>query len=95
MEGLGSLLLFAVLFYFIMRLGCGSHMTHGHGGHGRSDDTGKGTKYIDPVCDTEVETEQGYGKMYQSELYRFCSKSCLDKFDADPDHYLNKEKGDA
>ena len=92
MEGLGSLLLFAVLFYFLMRFGCGSHMTHGHS---RSDGADKEAKHIDPVCDTEVETEQGYGKMYQGSLYRFCSKNCLDKFDADPDHYLNKEKGEA
>ena len=32
MEGLGSLLLFAALFYFMMRFGCGAHMVHGHGG---------------------------------------------------------------
>ena len=34
MEGLGSLLLFAALFYFMMRFGCGAHMVHGHGGGG-------------------------------------------------------------
>lgn len=33
MEGLLSLLLFAGLFYFMMRCGCGAHMVHGHGGH--------------------------------------------------------------
>ncbi len=90
MEGLGSFLLFAVFFYFLMRYGCGAHMTHGHGSHGGK----KATKYIDPVCDMEVQTEQGYGKMYQGALYRFCSKSCLDKFDGDPEYYLNKEKGE-
>ena len=92
MEGLGSLLLFAVLFYLMMRYGCGAHMTHGHGGHahGKEDDT----KHIDPVCDMEVEVEQGYGKMYQGRLYRFCSRSCLDKFEADPEQYLNKDQGD-
>jgi len=35
MEGLGSLLLFAALFYFMMRFGCGAHMVHGHGRGGR------------------------------------------------------------
>ena len=34
MEGLGSFLLFAVLFFLMMRYGCGAHMMHGHGGHG-------------------------------------------------------------
>ncbi len=94
MEGLGSFLVFAVLFYLLMRYGCGAHMMHGHGSHGDSHDDGKGAKYIDPVCDKEVETAQGYGKMYQETLYRFCSRKCLDKFDADPELYLNKERGE-
>ena len=34
MDGLLSLLLFAGLFYVMMRFGCGSHMAHRHGGHG-------------------------------------------------------------
>lgn len=36
MEGLGSLLIFAALFYFMMRFGCGAHMVHGHGGGARA-----------------------------------------------------------
>lgn len=32
MEGLFSLLLFAGLFFLMMRFGCGAHMVHG--GHG-------------------------------------------------------------
>jgi hypothetical protein len=30
MDRIVSLLLFAVLFYFLMRFGCGSHAVHGH-----------------------------------------------------------------
>ena len=93
MEGLGSFLLFAVLFFLMMRYGCGAHMMHGHGGHGHSH-RGGGRKHIDPVCDMVVEEDQGYGKMYHGALYRFCSKSCLDKFDTDPEQYLNKERGE-
>jgi len=97
MEGLGSFLLFAALFYFMMRFGCGSHKTHGQGGHDHSKDNASShdedvNKYVDPVCDMEVETEQGYGKMYQGTLYRFCSRSCLDKFDNEPERYLNKSQ---
>jgi len=92
MEGLGTLLLFAVFFYLMMRFGCGAHMTHGHGGHAGHGDSGE--KHIDPVCDMEVEADKGYGKMYEDTLYRFCSKSCLDKFDADPGRYLNKGEGE-
>jgi len=91
MEGLGSFLLFAVLFFLMMRYGCGAHMMHGHGHSHR----GGGKKHIDPVCDMEVEEDQGYGKMYHGMLYRFCSKNCLDKFDAEPEKYINKEQGEA
>lgn len=94
MEGLGSLLFFAILFFVMMRWGCGAHMMHGHGSHGGSHDDGKGAKYIDPVCDMEVEAEKGYGMMHEGTLYRFCTRSCLDKFDADPTRYLNKEEGE-
>lgn len=81
MDGLLSLLIFAGLFYVLMRFGCGSIMTRGtHGG---------AVKHIDPVCDMEVDVEQGYGKMYKKHLYRFCSRSCLDKFEVDPESYIN------
>lgn len=96
MEGLGSFLLFAVFFYVMMRFGCGAHMVHGHGHahgehkHGHEDET----KFVDPVCGMEVEPDKGYGKMYQGEPYRFCSRNCLDKFDSDPESYLKKDEGE-
>lgn len=34
MDGLLTLLLFAGIFFFMMRWGCGAHAAHGHGGHG-------------------------------------------------------------
>ena len=87
MEGLGSLLIFAILFFFMMRM-------HGHGGHGQSHGANRdAAKQIDPVCGVKVEADKGYGKMYQGTLYRFCSKNCLDKFDIDPERYLGKEQG--
>ena len=51
MEGLGSMLLFAALFYFMMRFGCGAHMVHGHGGGGRGEHGGheRGSNDRDPV----------------------------------------------
>ncbi|MCW8955979.1 MAG: YHS domain-containing protein [Gammaproteobacteria bacterium] len=91
MEGLLSFLFFAGVFYLMMRFGCGTHMTHGsHGGHGHGDDTVE--KYTDPVCGMPVDTKQGYGKMHEGRLFRFCSRNCLDRFEADPGKYL---KGDA
>lgn len=95
MDGLLSLLIFAGLFYLMMRYGCGAHMVHGHGSReGHAGHGGGGQKHVDPVCGKEVETDKGYGKMYEGMLYRFCSKRCLDKFDADPGRYLSNEQGE-
>ena len=100
MEGFLSLLVFAGLFFLMMRFGCGAPIVHGrhneqggdgpaHGGNGptvaRSGDT-------DPVCGMPVPADGGYAKMYQGTLYRFCSRNCLDKFDADPRQYLSRGK---
>ena len=79
MDGLLSFLLFGVLFYIMMRYGCGAHMVHGHGG---------GRQSTDPVCGMEVEPDQGYSKMFRGVEYRFCSRNCLDKFDAEPGRFL-------
>ena len=93
MEGLFSLLLYAGLFYLMMRFGCGSHMVHGHGGHGKSEEAGHGqhapaaSQSIDPVCGMEVAPDTGYTKMYAGREYRLCSRACLDKFEARPQQY--------
>ena len=95
MEGLGTLLFWAIIFFVIMRFGCGAHMIHGHGKHGDSHGSADQNKHIDPVCDMEVEVDKGYGKMYEGSLYRFCSRNCLDKFDSNPVRYLTKKPGEA
>jgi len=101
MEGLLTLLLFAGLFYFMMRFGCGAHAVHGHGGGGQGGHAGHGgqsghderggrqdiTGAIDPVCGMEVAPGQGYTKTHVGREYRLCSRACLDKFEANPDHY--------
>ncbi len=90
MDGLLSLLLFAVLFAVMMRFGCGAHMAHGrHGGH-RSKHVAD-DKHTDPVCHKDVPPSEGYGKMYAGTLYRFCSKQCLDAFEAAPEQFLGKQ----
>ena len=104
MEGLGSLLLFAALFYFIMRFGCGAHMVHGHGGGGRGEHAGhggqaerggheQGLTAKDPVCGMDVAPGQGYVKNYGGREYRLCSRACLDKFDANPNQYASVQEG--
>ena len=95
MGGLIWLLIFAGLFYFMMRFGCGAHMVHGHG-HRRDrpptqHDLEGLTDLKDPVCGMSVSRNQGYTSGYTEvragTRYWFCSRSCLDKFDADPGRY--------
>lgn len=88
MEGLLSLLLFGGLFFLMMRFGCGAHLMHsGHdhdpGGKADAQDPG----HRDPVCGMGVDPSTGYGKMHEGRLYRFCSRACLDLFDAEPARY--------
>lgn len=94
MDGLGTLLFFAILFFLMMRFGCGAHVMHGQDKKGDDaiHDHNENQKYIDPVCEMEVEMDQGYGKMHNGKLYRFCTKNCLNKFDEQPEKYLNTSK---
>jgi YHS domain-containing protein len=89
MDGLLSLLLFAAFFYLMMRFGCGAHMVHGHGGHGGHEtgsDAASGSAR-DPVCGMEVRAGEGYAKIQGGHQFRFCSRTCLDQFEAEPGRY--------
>jgi Cu+-exporting ATPase len=45
---------------------------------------------IDPVCGMTVDPATAVGSYaYQGKTYSFCSQSCLDKFRADPQRYLD------
>lgn len=89
MGGLVWLLVFAAFFYFMMRFGCGAHAVHGgHGGSsGHQGHAGHGGR--DPVCGMDVAPGQGYAKMHEGREYRFCSRKCLDQFDAEPQRYAS------
>lgn len=90
MEGLLTFLAFAGLFYLMMRYGCGAHMVHGHGRQGMNH-RAPGSPSRDPVCGMNVAPTTGYGRMYQGREYRFCSRQCLDQFDAAPERYLSEQ----
>ena len=88
MRGLFSFLMFALFFYVMMRFGCGAHMVHGHGGHkGHSDGSGANVDAKDPVCGMNVAPDAGYARMHKGRAYRFCSRQCLDQFDAAPERF--------
>ncbi len=87
MTGLLSFLIFAAFFFVMMRFGCGAHI--GHGGHRKpGPDTSTGA--TDPVCGMRVDPSIGYAQEYRGVRYRFCSRDCLDKFDATPDQYAEQ-----
>ena len=97
MDNLVWFLIYAGLFFIMMRYGCGAHMAHGHAGHKGHD--GQGHDHdnnmdaltvvaIDPVCGMHVDSDKGYSKMHEGTLYRFCSRDCLDKFESAPEQYI-------
>ena len=91
MDRIVSFLLFAALFYFMMRFGCGSHMIHGHQRHEGHDEAEPhaGEPSKDPVCGMEVESSRGYSEVFAGHRYRFCSRNCLDQFDASPQQFAH------
>ena len=88
MSGLFGFLIFAAFFFFMMRFGCGAHAGHG-GHHSRHRET---EASVDPVCRRNVADDQGYAKRFQGKVYRFCSRDCLDKFEAEPNRYTSQSQ---
>jgi YHS domain-containing protein len=107
MEGLLTFLLFAGVFYLVMRVACGAHAVHGHRGRGEGDHVGHGghgghgehggrrkaAGAVDPVCGMEVAPGQGYTRTHTGHEYRLCSQACADKFEANPDRYASVQGG--
>lgn len=91
MDRIVSFLLFAALFYFMMRFGCGSHMVHGHRRRERHDGAEPRVDVAsqDPVCGMEVEPGRGYSEVFRGHRYQFCSRNCLDQFDANPQKFAH------
>jgi YHS domain-containing protein len=98
------IVIYVALFYFMFRSGgcCGGHASHrGHGSHGTGDqpDSHEGHRTgavmsasADPVCGMAVSEDDGYSRRYNGHAYRFCSKSCLDRFESDPGSFAAEER---
>ena len=64
------------------------HGSHGDNAH-ESLHGGDNGSTKDPVCGMPVEPSQGYSKHIKEKEMRFCSRQCLDKFEAEPQRYLS------
>lgn len=49
------------------------------------------TTVKDPVCGMSVDPGKGISAAHQGETYYFCSKSCLDKFRANPSSFVTED----
>jgi YHS domain-containing protein len=100
MQLLGNVLyfvIFAGLFFAMMRYGCGAHIM-GHGRHhGGTDANNQGDgnlrwlapdKAIDPVCGMTVQTAGAKSAVYDGHVYYFCSQDCRARFEATPASYV-------
>ena len=93
MEALIYFLLWAGVFFVMMRFGCGAHVM-GHG-HRHGDPSPAQTprserrialprEDIDPVCGMRVDPAKAKSSVFGDRAYYFCSASCRDKFEANP-----------
>jgi Cu+-exporting ATPase len=45
----------------------------------------------DPVCGMQIEESEAAGQTdYEGTTYYFCSTSCIDKFEKDPENYTSQ-----
>ena len=89
--------LWAGLFFVMMRYGCGAHIM-GHGHHhgasspGKAPGTGGGPSPLpaqatDPVCGMSVQTSTAKTAAHLGQVYYFCSEKCRETFEAAPETY--------
>ncbi|NIM04883.1 MAG: heavy metal translocating P-type ATPase [Armatimonadetes bacterium] len=58
----------------------------------KSKDASSAQTVKDPVCNMDVSTSSSLQTNRDGSYYYFCSQRCLEKFEADPEKYLNGEK---
>src|SRR5689334_4986713 len=69
-----------------------AHANHDHAVHDHSDTT----KVLDPVCGMSVDPHTAkHRAQHNGHPYYFCSARCREKFEAEPEKYLNKSDAKA
>lgn len=109
MEAIAYFLVWAVIWYFLMRVGCGSHSSghgHGHGGakhdHAAHGTRGKSSDLkwvapaqdVDPVCGKTVSTHKAKSSVHDGMVYYFCSRECREIFEAAPQEYVGPQQNE-
>ncbi|HEX6113883.1 MAG TPA: YHS domain-containing protein [Geminicoccaceae bacterium] len=100
METLIYFALWAGFFFLMMRFGCGAHvMGHGRGRQvapaDNADGTTAGPRWVppptdrDPVCGQTVDTARAKSSVHDGWVYYFCSSTCRERFEADPEAFLD------
>ncbi len=72
-----------------------SHQHHDHSHPEQLAPTSTGEQLKDPVCGMNVTTASPHHHDHQGQLFYFCSRKCLDKFQVNPATYLNAKTIDS
>ena len=90
---IGYLLFWAVLFFVMMRFGCGAHVMGHHHHSNRNAPPGGNGAWIppawdcDPVCGKIVPIAGAKSSIWKGHAYYFCSEDCRTKFESAPRTY--------
>ena len=69
---------------------CGGHAHGGHDADSGSDADAKNAK--DPICGMDVKiTDETLQSSYKDKTYYFCSSSCVEKFEKEPQMWIGDE----
>ena len=93
METLIYFLLWAGLFFLMMRFGCGAHVMghdhqHGKPAGGEAVRDASVQTAVDPVCGMTVRPAEAKTAVHQGRAYYFCSPACRERFEASPASYV-------
>ncbi len=71
------------------------HHHHDHGGESRAASDAGDKPYTDPVCGMKVGADPQKTASFDGQDYHFCSRKCVDKFNAAPASYVRVDRAGA
>ena len=101
MEALIYYLVWAVIFFALMRMSYGAHAAGPARDRGRTPQgagpSAPALKWIppetdiDPVCGKTVSPQRAKPSVYDGDVYYFCSRDCREIFEAAPESYVTRK----